>query len=380
MDKKDLMLASASTILAFLSISIFSLGMSPEESVFFLALLSVGLSSAVLLGTFRRGEKIIPLQILQHKKPVGILAIVIFLILLFLLFPGAISETASSGPQYLVNGVIMGSILALAAIGLTTVYKILGFPNFAHGDIITFGAYMALFLNLSFNMPLIFSLIGAIGLGCLLGTVLEKSIWKPLRDKGAGNVTMLIASIGLALFLRNFILFAFGGSAKAYNLPIFKGMEFFGIVVTKYELLVVVSSFILMFLVYFLLTRTKLGKSMRALADNKDLARISGIDVNRVILGTWIIGIALAVIAGFFYGLITVIRPNMGWYLLLPLFAAVILGGIGNPYGAMLGGMLIGISQELSIIFIPAGYKAAVSFGLIIILLLWKPKGLLGGG
>lgn len=301
------------------------------------------------------------------------------LILILFLLPGSItSEIVSSGPQYIKNGIVMGSILSLGAIGLTTVYKILGFPNFAHGDFLTLGAYMVLFLNISFNLPIILSIIGAIGLGIALMFVLEKSLWKPLRDKGAGNITMLIASIGLALFLRNLVLFIFGGSPRNYALPITKGMNIAGITMTTDDLLVVAVSMILMFLVYFLLTRTKMGKAMRALSDNKSLAKVSGINVDRVILFTWIIGISLAVIAGFFYGVITLVGPNMGWTLLLPLFASVILGGIGNPYGAMIGGMIVGISQELSLIFLPSEYKAGVSFALIIILLLWKPTGLMG--
>lgn len=288
-----------------------------------------------------------------------------------------LSSLIQSGPQYLVNGIIIGSILSLGAVGLTTIYRILGFPNFAHGDFLTFGAYMALMINLA-GLPLIVSIVGSIGLGIVLVFLLEKSLWKPLRDKGAGNVTMLIASIGLALFLRNLVLFIFGGSPQNYALPVAKGIEFLGIIFTKNDLMVVTTSVILMFLVYFLLTRTKIGKAMRALADNKNLAKVSGINVNRVILWTWIIGMILAVIAGTFYGLVTVVRPNMGWFLLLPLFAAVILGGIGNPYGAMLGGMVVGVSQEFSVLFIPSEYKTAVSFALIIILLLWKPTGLMG--
>lgn len=379
MDEKEVIFTASALLLAFLSILVFSLKVDLEENVLILGLLPIGLSLAVLPKVRQEDREIKLTKILQYKKWLGVFIFIILLLLILFIFPWVIDILVNSGPQYLLNGIIIGSILSLGGIGLTIVYKILGFPNFAHGDILTFGAYIVLFLNLSFNLPLVFSLIGAIGLGCLLVTVLEKSLWKPLRDKGAGKVTMLIASIGLALFLRNFILFLFGGSNKAYNLPVSKGIEFQGIVFTKYELLVVMAAFILMFLVYFLLTRTKLGKSMRALADNKNLARISGIDVDRVILGTWIIGVSLAVIAGFFYGLITSIRPNMGWYLLLPLFAAVIVGGIGNPYGAMLGGMVVGISMELSILFLPVAYRSAIPFVLIIIILLWKPEGLLGG-
>ncbi len=283
----------------------------------------------------------------------------------------------SSGPQYLTNGIVIGSILSLGGIGLTTVYKILGFPNFAHGDFLTLGAFLILFFYVSNDISIIFSIVGAIGLCIALVVVLEKTLWKPLRDKGAGNITMLIASIGLALFLRNLVLFLFGSASDTYFLPV-QGMKIGGITLTMYDLMIVVVSVILMFLVHLLLKRTRMGKAMRALSDNKSLAKVSGINVDRVILFTWIIGISLAVFAGFFYGIVTLVGPNMGWTLLLPLFAAVIVGGIGNPYGAMLGGMIVGISQEISVIFIPSEYKPAVSFILIIIILLWKPEGLMG--
>ncbi|KXB06959.1 branched-chain amino acid ABC transporter permease [candidate division MSBL1 archaeon SCGC-AAA382C18] len=277
------------------------------------------------------------------------------------------------------NGVVIGSILSLGAVGLTTVYRILGFPNFAHGDFLTFGAYMVLFLNVDHGLPFVLSMVGAIPIGIALVFVLEKALWKPLREKDAGNISMLIASIGLALFLRHLILFIFGSSPDNYSLTIYKGFSFAGITFTTDDLIIIAVAFSLMVLVYLLLNKTKLGKAMRALADNENLAKISGINVDRVILGTWIIGMSLAAIAGCFYGISTTVRPTMGWTLLLPMFAAVILGGIGNPYGAMIGGLIVGISQEVSAVFIPSEYKAALSFVLIIVLLLWRPKGLMGG-
>lgn len=319
-------------------------------------------------------------KLAQKKKLLGIIVLIGFLIFssAYILSQGLVSSLYESGPQYIKNGIVVGSILSLGAIGLTTIYKILGFPNFAHGDFLTFGAYIVL-LGLSLNLPVILAILFAIGVSIALVIILEKSLWEPLRGKGAGNITMLIASIGLALFLRNLIRFLFGSSPDTYPFPVTQASEIFGVSITTHELIILGVSVVLMFSVYLLLKRTQIGKAMRALSDNKSLAKVSGINVNRVIIFTWIIGISLAVIAGFFYGIFTVVDPRMGWSLLLPLFASVILGGIGNPYGAMLGGMIVGISQEFSIIFIPPEYKPAVSFVLIIILLLWKPKGLMGG-
>ena len=131
-----------------------------------------------------------------------------------------------------------------------------------------------------------------------------------------------------------------------------------------------------MFLIHYILQKTKIGKAMRALSDNMDLARISGIDVDRVILWTWVISMGLAAAGGVLYGLVTSVRPNMGWVLLLPMFAAVILGGIGNPYGAMAGGLIIGLSQEISTAFLPTEYKLAVGFTIMILVLLLKPEGI----
>ncbi len=383
MKKKEAIPMSSVLVPAFLLTPAILLSIGLEKNTFFLALIPVILSLAVFLGLSRKEGGFDPARILQYKKWLGILAIIILISIILLVLPKSIirsvlNEMVNYGPQYITNGIVIGSILSLGAIGLTTVYKILGFPNFAHGDFLTFGAYMVLLLNPSFDFSLILSIIGAIGLGILLVTTMEKILWKPLREKGAGNITMLIASIGLALFLRNLILFIFGGSTRNYFSTVFQGLNIAGVTITILDIMVVIISIFLMFLVYFLLTRTKMGKSMRALSDNKNLAKVSGINVDRVILFTWIIGISLAVIAGFSYGLVTNVSPNMGWTLLLPLFAAVILGGIGNPYGAMIGGLVVGISQEFSLIFIPPEYKPAVSFVLIIILLLWKPTGLMG--
>ncbi len=379
MNKKEAILPTFALVLALLSVLVSSLNMGLEKNVFMLAFLTVGLLLAILFQTYR-GEEIIELtQILGNKKITSIFAVIIIISLALLILPESIkSGLINSGPQYIKNGIVIGSILSLGAIGLTTVYKILGFPNFAHGDFLTFGAYIV-FFGLSLNLPIILSVIFAVAASIALVTILEKSLWKPLREKGAGNITMLIASIGLALFLRNLIRFLFGTETHTYPFPVIKATEFFGISITIDEIIILVFSMALMSLVYLLLKRTEIGKAMRALSDNKSLAKVSGINVNRVILFTWIIGISLAVIAGFFYGIYTVVNPRMGWSLLIPLFASVIVGGIGNPYGAMLGGMIVGISQEFSIIFIPAEYKPAVSFVLIIILLLWKPEGLMGG-
>ena len=199
-----------------------------------------------------------------------------------------------------------------------------------------------------------------------------------MRNKGAGSVTLIIISIGLALFLRNLIIFLWGPDIKRYDLPVKRGIELGSVVITQNQIVVIIVAVICMFFVHYLLKKTTIGKAMRALSDNIDLAKVSGIDVDSVIRYTWAIGMALAAVGGILYGLITNINPNMGWFMLLPMFAAVILGGIGSPYGAMVGGLIIGLAQELSTAILPTEYKLAVAFVIMIAVLFVRPRGILG--
>ena len=282
--------------------------------------------------------------------------------------------------QLIINGLVIGSIIAITAIGLSMIYKTLHFVNFAHGDIVTFAAYIALFANTSSGMNLACAFLVAVLATILLGVFMEKVVWLPMRRKNATRTTLIIISIGFALVLRNAIIFVWGGDTKGYDIPVRRGFDLFGATITPNQVLVIVAAVILMFFLHYILSRTMIGKAMRALSDNIDLARISGIDVDRTILWTWVIGLGLAASGGVLYGLVTAIRPSMGWFLLLPIFAAIVLGGIGNPYGTIAGGMIIGLSQELSTAVLPTEYKFAVSFVVMTVVLLIKPEGLFGGG
>ncbi|MCD6210441.1 MAG: branched-chain amino acid ABC transporter permease [Methanophagales archaeon] len=280
--------------------------------------------------------------------------------------------------QLLINGIVLGSIIALAAIGLSMIYGILNFANFAHGDFLTLGAYLAFLfsvvLGINFMVACVFSVIitAVVGVGC------DYVIWKPMRSKGAGRVALIIISIGLALFIRNLIIFLWGSDIERYALPVKRGIEIGTVVITQNQLIEISIALLCMFLVHYLLKSTTVGKAMRALSDNIDLARVSGIDVDLMIRYTWAIGMALAGVSGILYGLLTNINPNMGWFMLLPMFAAAILGGIGNPYGAMAGGILIGVAQELSTAILPPEYKLAVAFAIMIVVLLLRPQGIMG--
>lgn len=282
--------------------------------------------------------------------------------------------------QLIANGIIYGCIIALSAIGLSLAYRIMNFANFAHGDFLTLGAYLTLFfaatLNLGFPMACILAVLST----AAIAVILDIGIWKPMRSTGATRTAIMILSIGVSIAVRNAIIIFFRPDALRFPLPVSEGLNLGGIVLTFFQLSVVLIAFSAMLIVHALLSRTILGKSMRALADNPDLARVSGINVDRVIRYTWAVSMGLAALAGIMFGLITHLNPNMGWSIILPMFAAAVLGGIGNAYGAMAGGMIIGLAQEISTAFLPAEYKIAVSFAIMIAVLFFKPRGLLGGG
>ncbi|MDH6061045.1 branched-chain amino acid ABC transporter permease [Chrysosporum bergii ANA360D] len=280
--------------------------------------------------------------------------------------------------QLIVNGIAVGSIIALASVGLTLTYGILRLSNFAHGDFLTLGAYLTLLVNAGgINIWLSMILAAA---GTIAAMVLsEKLLWSKMRSIRATSTTLIIISIGLALFLRNSIIFFWGGQNQNYNLPVTPALNIFGIRVPQNQLLVLGLAVLAILALHYLLQNTKIGKAMRAVADDLDLARVSGINVEQVILWTWIIAGTFTSLGGSMYGLITAVRPNMGWFLILPLFASVILGGIGNPYGAIAAAFMIGIAQELSTVWIGSQYKQGIALLMMILVLLIRPKGLFKG-
>ncbi len=282
-------------------------------------------------------------------------------------------------PQLIFNGIAIGSVLALAAIGLTFTYGILKLSNFAHGDFMTLGAYLTWLANINGINIWLAMLLGAGGTIVAM-LIAELLLWKPMRDRRATSTTLIIISIGLALFVRSGILLIWGGSNQSYDLPVVQAAEIFGIRVPYYRLVVIALAIIALIILHFLLQNSKIGKAMRAVADNIDLARVSGINVERVVLWTWIITGVLTAVAGGMYGLITAVRPNMGWFLILPMFASVILGGIGNPYGAVAGALTIGIAQEISVPFLGSQYKLGVALLIMLLMLLIRPQGLFNRG
>ncbi|MGG6297988.1 branched-chain amino acid ABC transporter permease [Leptolyngbya sp. AN02str] len=286
--------------------------------------------------------------------------------------------------QLFVNGIAVGSIIALAAVGLTLTYGILRLANFAHGDLMSLGAYFTLTAE-AFIPPALgaFRIWVAIAIGALLtigvALVTEKLLWSPMRDRRVSSTTLIIISIGLALFLRNGIILLWGAGNQRYQVPVLSALNFFGVRITQSRVIVVVLAIVAILGLHYLLQNTKIGKAMRAVADNVDLARVSGINVERVVIWTWVIAAGLTAVGGGMYGLITAVRPDMGWFLILPMFAAVILGGIGNPYGAIAGAYVIGIAQEISTYFLPAEYKLAVALIFMVMVLFVRPQGIFRG-
>ncbi|TAM42609.1 MAG: branched-chain amino acid ABC transporter permease [Burkholderiaceae bacterium] len=291
--------------------------------------------------------------------------------------------------QYAADGIVLGVTLALGAIGLTLTYNILRFANFAHGEFLTFGAYFALIFvsflaggqtlgPLTFGWGFLVAIACAVVLTALLALVVDWLLFRPLRKSDVA-VALVIASFGASLMLRNVVVFFWGSQPEYYTRTIAIAREIVpGVRVSANEIFAVVLTALLMLALHLFLSRTALGKQMRAVSDNPALAQVTGIDVRRVVRWTWIIGGGLASVAGVIFGLTVQIAPEMGFNLILPMFAAAILGGIGSIYGAVLGGLIIGLAESLSVPLIGAEYKPAVAFALMFLILLVYPKGILG--
>jgi neutral amino acid transport system permease protein len=286
--------------------------------------------------------------------------------------------------QLIANGLVTGSIIAIAAIGLSLVYGILNIVNFAHGEYLTFGAYMAFTINVTLGGPMVTAVLFAMAATALLGIVLEFILWRPMRARGAGVVGLFIVAIGLALVLRHVIFLVWGASPQKYDVDVFQVYDLGVIRLSLSQIIAVTIAFSAIVLVGLMLARTRLGKAMRAVSDNRELAAVAGIDIDRVIVYTWILGSALAGLGGVLLGLVQgAFTPNMGFAVLLPIFAAVVLGGVGSAYGALVGGIALGLVMEVSTWDTLAGgvasvYKPVVAFAVLIVTLLFRPQGVFG--
>ena len=281
--------------------------------------------------------------------------------------------------QYLIFGIITGTILALPSLGLTLTYGILKFPNIAFGDYATFGAYMAVLVNISLGQSIWLG-IAAAALGTMLvGVLADIFAFKPLRKKGA--TALFVISIGVSQVIHNGINAIWGGDIQLYRLPMENVLTFFGLHIVLHQILEATAAIALMFLTHCMLKYTRVGKAMRATADNADLSRVAGINTERIILYTWLLASAITGVSGVLLGLDSSITPLSGWNILLPIYAAVVIGGIGNPAGAIAGAMIVGCSQEVSVLAFGAehaSYKLIAPYAIMIIVLILKPQGLFG--
>ncbi len=300
--------------------------------------------------------------------------------------------------QIIADGLIIGSVISLGAIGLSLTLSIVRFSNFSHGELLGWGGYLALAAlamftavnaglatplgPFSFGWALLAALVVGAALTAVLALLLDTVLFKRLRKQGA--ITLVIASFGAALALRNLLLFWQGGVPQYYSqnlqiaLPILPRSVWGGLRITPDQLFVLVLTLVTVTALHLFLRHSTLGRSMRATAINPNLARVAGIDPERVLRATWIIGGLLAALAGVFAGITVQLRPTMGVDLLLPLFAAVILGGIGSVWGAVLGGFIVGLAESASVSIVGAEYRAAAAFAVLILILLVRPTGLFG--
>ncbi|MDQ2662129.1 MAG: branched-chain amino acid ABC transporter permease [Actinomycetota bacterium] len=291
--------------------------------------------------------------------------------------------TVSFWNQFLeraVNGLNFGLLLALAAIGLSLIFGTTGLSNFAHAELITFGALMTLTFGTTLGVPIWLAIIIAVILSALLGWVLDAGLWKPLRKRGVAVIPLMIVSIGLSLALRYLFQFFYGGQTQqligATGVPRF---SLGPISLSWIDVASMAVSIVVLLGVAFFLQRTRIGKATRAVSDNPSLASASGIDVNYVIRVVWVLGSALAGLSGILWAYF---RPgvswDMGFQILLLIFAAVVLGGLGTAFGALLGAIIVGLFVELSTLWLPSDMKYVGALVIMIVVLLFRPQGILG--
>jgi branched-subunit amino acid ABC-type transport system permease component len=285
---------------------------------------------------------------------------------------------------YLIPGLVQGSIYAMGAIGVSMLFGILRFANFAHGDLATLGGFFALLVVTYLGLPPVAALPFAMAGVAVVAIGLDRAFYKPFR--AAPSIVLVMASFGVALMLRSAIQIIWGPEAVAYQRGIQRPIVLFDTLrIAERHIWIILLGLALVVVLHLFLSRTKLGKAMRAMADDPALARASGIDTEAVIRWTWLFGAALAAAAGVFVGMDVQIHAAVGWDLMLPVFAAAILGGIGRPYGAIAGGYVMGLVEELVTYpvfgdpLIPPAWKAGVAFAVMVAVLLVRPTGLFRG-
>ncbi|GIE03372.1 hypothetical protein Adu01nite_47220 [Paractinoplanes durhamensis] len=308
------------------------------------------------------------------------------------LFPlGAAAGTGEKKPQVagtstfdrvsglVYTGIHLGLIIALAALGLSLIFGTMGLTNFAHGELVTFGALGCFLLNVTIGLPLVVSAILAVVLGGAVGWFQDKIFWGWLRNRRTGLIGMMIISIGVALVFRYLYLYLFSGDTRQYAEYVAQpGIDLGPIAVAPKNLVMDVVAIVVLILVSLALTMTRLGKATRAVSTNPSLAAASGISVDAIIRLVWTIGGALAALSGVMLGLFQGVNYQMGFQILLLVFAAVTLGGLGTAFGALVGSLVIGLATQLSTLWIPTELKNVGALVVLIVIILFRPQGILG--
>lgn len=280
------------------------------------------------------------------------------------------------------QGVTFGLVIALASVGLSLIFGITGLVNFAHGELVALGALVAWWANASAGGPhwhLTVAAALAVAVGAAGGLGLEHGLWRPLRRRGVGRIALLVVSIGLAFVLRHVYLVLYGGAPRPYrDYTIQREVAVGPVSLPPKDYAIIAIATVVLVAVGVMLLRTRMGTAMRAVADNRDLAEASGIDVNAVIRTVWVLGGALAALGGVLQGLTESVVWDMGFSLLLLMFAAVIVGGLGTAFGAMAGGLLIGVVSQVSTFWFDVEFKLVFALGALIVVLLFRPQGLFG--
>ena len=286
---------------------------------------------------------------------------------------------------YLIPGLITGCIYALGAIGVSLLFGILRFAHFAHGDVMTLGGYLALTFVWWLGWPVLAAIPLAMIGTALVAVGLDRAFYRPFRRRP--TIISVIASFGVMLMIRSAIQLIWGVEPMQYKAGIERPIILFGqLRLQERHIWMIAITAVLVLALHLMLSRSRIGRAMRAVSDEPDLARVTGISTERVIPVTWLVGGALAAVAGVFLGMDSKIDSYMGWDMLLPIFAAAILGGIGSPMGAAAGGLVLGLIEELSTYnwigenpLVPPDYKLGLAFAIMVILLIWRPTGLLRG-
>lgn len=282
-------------------------------------------------------------------------------------------------PQLIINGVIAGSIYALMALGFSVIYRTVKFFHFAHGVVYAAGAYLAYTFAISLGINIVISFFLAVIVSAIAGVLIDRLVYKPLRKHKAPNLVFLMASFGVFIFVQNLLQLIYGAQILTIRTgEVKEGRHFLGAVITDIQITILTVSVFLCIALWLFIKYTKLGKAMRAVADDPLAASIVGINPERIILAAFAIGSALAGAAGILISLETNIEPTMGMNAILKGIIASIIGGIGSIPGAMLGGLFLGLAENLGIWKISAGWKDCIAFVILIVFLLLRPGGIMG--